>query len=412
MASTSINQVSASSVETTGVSDATATRDSAIPRRGSVYTGSLHAAVPVWFHPLNTGRHLMVMSRYQTPSGSVVTSPSWAVVDPATGNQTDLADIPSDLASASRQLTDAASRGDYLFLLSKVGTSALIQHFRVTNTGAMTLQGEELVPANLGLGLCVSGNYLWVFGRHSLGTLALARRNWGRIGAGEDRDPGMNWQFRGERGWSTDITTLAPLDGDLPADGPCSVAALADRFYLAATVHTGGSWTAQGYTSRLPDTGWSRHSFTADLGVDSAYLGGAARLQPQLPLTSGYNIIPTTGGATVLTSDASRSQVLTGTSGHILTLPSALTSLEPFAVYNQSTADVTVTASGGATVAVVSRGTSAMLTPSTLVPTAAISWTRTALTDRSPRARSGFPYVVTTTPDTTSWLTTWAAFEV
>jgi hypothetical protein len=410
MASTSISQVSAASVETTGVSAATTTRDPSFPRRGSAYTGTLRAAHPVWFHALNTGRHLMVMSGHQTPTATV-TGPAWAVIDPATGNQTDLTVFPSGLPG-NRVLTAAASRGDYLFLLSRVPGGAVVQHFVVSPAGDLTLQGEEPVPGGLGLGLCVDGNYLWVFGRHPAGSLTVARRNWGRIGAASNTDPGMNWQFRAERGWSVDAATLAPLGGALPADGPCSVATLADRYYLVATARTGSSWTAQGFSSRLPDTGWSRHAFTADLGVDSAYLGGTAYLQPRLPLSAGYATSVTTGGATVLASDADRVQVLTGSSGHILSLPSALRDLDPFTVYNQSTADITVLSSGGSTVALIERGTGATLTPNSLIPVAAVSWTRTSPTDRTPRARSGFPYVLTTTPDTTSWLTAWGAFEV
>jgi hypothetical protein len=415
MAATSVSQIAANSVEATGVSVATATGDPAYPRRGSVYTAGLKAARPVWFHPLNGGTHLMVMSGHQILSGTTTTTvsvPAWAVVDPATGNQTDLAAVPSAVTGV-RQLRAAASRGDYLFLLSQIGVTALIQYFRVTGTGGLVLESEERVPGDLGLGLHVAGNYLWVFGRHSTGTLALARRNWGRIGAGEDKDPAMNWQFRGDRGWSTDVGTLAALDGGIPADGPCAVAALADRYYLVATSHSGTGWSAQGYTSRLPDTGWSRHGFTADLGTDGGgYLGGTVQLQPQLPLSAGYTTTATTGGATVLTSDASRSQVLTGTAGHVLTLPPAITDLAPFSVYNQSTSDVTVTASGGTTVALIERGTGAVLTPTSLTPTAAVSWSRGPTGERSPRARSGFAYVLTRSPDTSSWTTTWDVFEV
>ena len=410
MASTSATQVPPSSLDTSGLSVATASRDTAVPRAGSVYTSDLQGAVPVWFHPLNTGQYVMAMSAYWGPTGSS-NEPTWVTVDPATGTHTGLARIPRNLAAGFLTLNAGASRGDYLFLLSKESFGrSLLQHFRVTNTGALVLQGEEWMPARLSLGLYLEGNYLWVFGKHESGTLAVARRNWGRIGAENTAD--MGWQYRTERGWSSDPADLAPLPGSLPADGPCSVASLGNRYFLVATAHVAAAWSARGYVSRMVDSGWSRNDFTVDLGSDAAYLNGTAHLQPQLSLTPGYTVVPTTGGATVLTSDATKVQVLTGSSPHSLALPPQLSGLEPFLIYNQSTADVTVVASGGATVGVVERGTGASFTPTTLTPDITASWTRGDVTDRAPRARSGFPYVATTSPDHTSWRTAWGVLAV
>ena len=116
---------------------------------------------------------------------------------------------------------------------------ALLQNFRVTARDNIILEDEEFVPGNLGLGLFCDRSHVWVFGDDGKGRLALARKNWGRIGTQADPNATRNWQFRGLNGWYSDPKKMRPMpgpnDGTLPAAGPCSVGVLRDRYYLAAT---------------------------------------------------------------------------------------------------------------------------------------------------------------------------------
>jgi len=260
MSTESAPQVTTASIDRSGVSVATSSRNVRSARAGTIYDqAALAAAQPVWFHPMPDGGYLAVFSRRLTGaapgeptatgtilhrSATVVTEPCWSRVDPRTGRRGDVESIPS-LESGSRTLTAAATRGDFLFTLNlhrAVGSQdarPLLQNFRVTAQGNIVLEGEEFIPGGLGLGLHVDRSNVWVFGDGGGGRLALARKNWGRVGSLADPNAARNWQYRGQGGWYSDPAKLAPLPGvgpdGLPADGPCSVALLRDRFYLAAT---------------------------------------------------------------------------------------------------------------------------------------------------------------------------------
>ena len=133
----------------------------------------------------------------------------------------------------------------------------------------------QRVAGGLALGLYADRNDLWVFGAKG-GKLALARKNWGRIGQNDATSPQQRWRFRTAKGWSSEVADLAALPGDIPTSGPVSVAQFRDRFYLTVPAHANGQWTAQTYTSRSVDTSWTKHTFTAALGNDASYLGGTA----------------------------------------------------------------------------------------------------------------------------------------
>lgn len=375
MVSTAPSKIPADSIDAAGLSVATASLNPDYPRRGTVYIASLADSIPVWFHPLNTGRYLMVMSGYQKRTTSkirptvTVGEPTWAVVHPSTGAQDSLTPIPSRLATQTRNLTAAVSRGEYLYILSESGGRALVQHFRSTVAGNMQLLAEEWVPGDLSLGLYIEKNYLWVFGAHASNYLTVARRNWARIGTKTNMNDQMNWLFRTERGWSSEVSEMAKLDGDLPCDGPVSVASLGGKYYMLATSHRDttlpDSWTSSAYISRYTvDNGWERYP-DHDIVVSSTselYLA-PARLQPQLSLSPGYTSVATSNGLTVLDSDSATSQVFTGTSGHTVSLPSKLSELKSFTLHNQSTADVAIVSSTGAKVGTLLRNTATTVTP-------------------------------------------------
>lgn len=375
MSSTALPKVPPGSVDTVGLSVATSSRSADQPRQGTVYVGNFTDAVPVWFHPLNTRHYMMLMSQYRTGTSSKVqpyvltTTPSWVIVEPSTGAQNRFSAIPTRLASGDRTLTAAVSRGDYLFVLSQSDGKALLQHFRSTALGAMQLLGEEWVPGDLSLGLFIEKNDLWVYGAHASNQLTVARRNWGRIGTPTNRDPQMNWLFRTARGWSSEVSEMEPIDGGgLPCDGPVSIAARGNKYYLLATSHRDtvlpDSWTSKAYLSRYPDTGWEAlPDHDIDLGKTTDAYVGPARLQPQIPVSPGYTMVTTASNATVLRPDSTPVQAFAGDAEQDVTLPGQLTSLTPFTIYNHSTANITAKTSLGSKITIVKPGKAITFTP-------------------------------------------------
>jgi hypothetical protein len=450
MATFSVRQVPPQSVDTAGVSIATTTLDTLDPRPGQVYNPtSLAAGEPVWFHPLTDNRFVALFSRRlhtatlasPQPGGPLVysaatetTTPCWAVIDPASGVMTGLADIPTETEGV-RVLSAAASRGNYLFVLSRIGDEALLQHFRVGTGQAMILQGEEIVPGGLGLGLYIERNDLWVFGPTD-GKLTLARKNWGRIGQVDSPNPFLRWRYRTTRGWSFDVDDLAPVGGDIPTSGPVSVARHRMRYYLVMPVYTPpvaavpatatkpavpavpGHWDAKTWTSRLIDSRWAPHPFTVPLGGDTTYLGGTAYLQPQLALTAGQTSTPTTRGVTVLDDASDAVQVFTGLASQVVTLPGSVrTTLPGYTLYNQTpSSDVTVQTVTGEFVSIIRRGQALTLTPTVIDPLATTDWTPSTPAARTPTRRVGFPYVASTGLRTAAGhrtlVTSWGVFGV
>lgn len=68
----------------------------------------------------------------------------------------------------------------------------------------------------------------------------------------------------------------------------------------------------------------------------------------------------------------------------------------PYTIHNQSTQDIVVMASSRDRSIVVPRGTGMTFTPQTAEPTTSGSWSWSTAIERSPRARQGFPYYLTT----------------
>lgn len=447
MATWSVRQILPQSVDTAGVSIATATCRVEDPRQGQLYTPTaLAAAAPVWFHHLQSANHVALFSRRLTNatpapiqqatgpllyrSSTESTVPSWAVFDSSTGAVTKIGDIPSGTVG-DRVLTAAVSRGGYLFTLSRIGDSVLLQHFRVGTLQGLTLQAEEVIPGSLGLGLFADYNDLWVFGAKN-GLLTLARKNWGRIGDNTARNPRMRWRYHGEKGLSDKITDLTPLAGAIPAQGPVSVANFRNRFYLTVPVLVSGSWSAKTFTSRSVEDKWSAHPFTVPLGTDATYTGGTAQLQPQLSLTKGYTNTTTTYDETVLDGGSDYIQMFTGLCSQTVVLPPLLAPVTgsspatylPYTIYNKTTlAEVRVQTSTGENVSTLRPGRNVVLTPTSAAPTTAASWTISTSAIKTPPYRQGFPYVVTTKSSTSSTadgvpvidrtlVTSWGAFEV
>lgn len=276
MATETTVQVIPSSADVSGMSVVTASRHQAAPRSGLIYNpATLAAAVPVWFHPRPDGRYIALFARRLTDAAlssatingvllytgyEVADEPCWATVGPRTGDVRPVELIPSEQPGI-RRLIGAASRGPYLFTLSRYKKSldddetyALLQNFRVTNLG-VTLLGEELVPRDLGQGIHCDRRHLWMFGTDGNGKLAVARKSWARIGTNADANPVMNWQFWGKGSWNTDPDQLSAITDErgqpIPLDGPCSLARYRDTYYLAATTKKDNAPTGASGDDRL-----------------------------------------------------------------------------------------------------------------------------------------------------------------
>lgn len=284
-------QVLDSAVENAGVSTVTATRTVANPRNGTVYNPDTFAAgVPVWFHRLQDGRYIAVYrNRWydatavyhdgpQLFSGYEEDGPCYVYIDPTTGNFEGPHPIELDTLNA------AVSQGEYLFLLGTVDDDATVQHFAVSRFGGLQLQGTEVVPAGLNLGLYADGYHLHVFGSDDDGKLVRARKNWARIGT--QQDPYMQWEYQGEKGWYSDPAEITPLPGYPTADGPCSMAKFRDRYYLMTTWLFGETYYGQAYTARPVDPAWKPVGDPIPLGDEDTYMGGGVYLQPQLSVNS------------------------------------------------------------------------------------------------------------------------------
>lgn len=264
MATQTALQVIPSSADLPGLSVLTASRTQKSSRAGIIYNPTtLAAAQPVWFQAIDDGHYLGVFSQRLTDATLSPTAvdgllayttyttslaPSWAVLGPETGTVRDIADIPSEMPGI-RTLVAASGVGSYLFLLNRYQkqagadtTYALLQNFRVTGRDGISLLGEELIPRDLALGLYTDRRYLWVFGDDGKGKLAMARKNWGRIGSNYDINPVMGWQYWGQGSWNTNPDYLGPLldynGAGIPAQGTCSMSRYRDTYYLMTTART------------------------------------------------------------------------------------------------------------------------------------------------------------------------------
>lgn len=288
MATEATPQIPETAVETAGISVVSSTRTLDLPRQGSIYNPTSFAAgVPVWFHRRNDGKYLGLFSEHWAAATGVYNdgpqlfsdyteslTPVYMVIDPATG-----AAAGPYFLSGLDTMNAAVSRGDYLFVLGTRDSKAWLQHYVITRSNALQLQGEELVPNDFHLGLYADNFHLWVFGPDEDGFLTRIRKNWGRIGS--NADPALQWEYEGERGWFSDPEESRAMTGDLPANGPCSVAKFRDRYFIMTTSAFEGDVWAQPYSARAVDTKWKPFDDPIMLGTDDTALG-AAYLQPQL----------------------------------------------------------------------------------------------------------------------------------
>lgn len=321
MATEATVQILATSVDAAGLSVVTSLRTLDALRQGSIYNNTtLAAGVPVHFHALQNGRHLVLFSSRWTDAtvGTLgpqsytayteSSDPCWVTVFPATGSAGPVDAIPTRLPG-DRILNGAVSRIDYLFTVgtySDYTTDGLVQFHRVARSGSLLLVAEELLPSVgdvvFGAGCYIDADNLVVFGLDGEGVLYQARKHWGRVGVNASITP---WQYRGEKGWSSDSDSLSPLldvAGDsITSLGPVSVGRFRDRLWLSTVVDDDGDMAAKVYTARAFDR-WRPDGSLVALGTPDAYLAGTylgGTLYFQAHLHHNTAALPTTATAAI-----------------------------------------------------------------------------------------------------------------
>lgn len=333
MASVATVQVLDSTIDTVGLSIITATKTADAPRQGMVYNPlTLAAAVPVWFHQLNSGAYLMVMNKrwygatISTSGGgpqsysahTETTTPSWVQIDPTTGHTTGAITEFDSATSGDRVLNGAFSRLDYLFTSGAIGGVPHVGHYRVTSNGVLVMQDEELIPpidvhgpavgddpppviatVNFSAGCYIDGDFLVVLGTDADHNVYKTRRNWGRIGGSAANAQG--WTYWGAKGWLGDPDTLVPLPL-VASGGTVSYASSKDREYLG--VSNGGH--TEVWSSRRVETPWTQ---------ETSILSPTAWLQPQLHPSASASGVPYVSTTIDTTSGAQSLQVAWGLHG-------------------------------------------------------------------------------------------------
>lgn len=317
MATSPSEVVPATSKDTAGITVVTSQPSPTDARAGQAWSPDLVAAAqPVWFHPLKDGRYIMAMSRYWTagtPDGGAgmysafteVTTPSWVIVNGATGATEQVAgslSIPMNTSVSSATLTAGASRPtDYLWLLHSVQISsarqAVMQYWDISLGSAVTLAGEEVLPTTptvvFDKGIQYATPFIYVYGTDSAGKLYRIRKAWGRIGFNKLPPTGIatpyqgaSWEYYTGTGYSLDPTELAPVQTDLTSAGPVSFGYYRTQVVMSTVKATGATRAAAFWTSNAGRT-WIATGTTAALGStsDSSYLGGCAQMQNQLNAT-------------------------------------------------------------------------------------------------------------------------------
>lgn len=321
MATSPAAVVPVNAIDVAGLSIATVIPSITDPRAGAIYNPTqLAAAQPIWFHPLHDGTHLMLSARSwsgATPVGgnpglfsafTESTAPSWAVINGATGARGAVPGqgptVPTNTAATSVVLRAAASRApDFLFLLHAVSIggnqSALLQHFRVNLTGALTLSAEELLPTPtvtagtvvFATGLQYDTPWLGLYGVDSTGQVYRMRKLWARVGTNTPSTNPQNhagvtggapgWEFFTGTGYSSDPSSLAPLQSGLVSAGPMSFAKVRNTTVASTVQKSGSTYTGHLWTSSSGRPFINTGAPIA-LGNTSTYLGGGIQLQPQV----------------------------------------------------------------------------------------------------------------------------------
>ena len=338
MSSSPVTQVAESAVDASGLSISTATPSPTSGRLGTVYDPvTMAAAVPIHFHPFtNTslgGQDFLMLSTQIWTAATVasanpgqysaytsVTTPSWVMVNAATGTKSLIngsVSIPMKTTATDVVLTAAVSRGnDQLWILNSTSVGAVVQHWHVnTALNTVALLDEEVIPTgshstdtivfSQGLHWSYStAPYIHVYGTGSeTGSVYQARKAWSQVGHSPTPVTLTNpqttqWEVWMGSGWDPDLTNASPLTSRgvaLTSAAPLSIAHYGNKgfspqmsqkqtgyTFMSLVTKTGSAYAAQLYTS-LGGRDWTPYQTPIALGASgSTYTGANVQLQPQI----------------------------------------------------------------------------------------------------------------------------------
>ena len=315
-----VSQVASTSIDTAGISVATAPPSADNPRAGTIYDPTiLAAAVPIWFHPTRKGHYLMLAAKRwydATPDGGTPggytaytedAAPSWFLIDGPTGTRFTIPGYPIHppmrTTVTSATLTGAVSRPPgYVYLLhqAQIGGSdqAVLQYVYASMTDSIEVCAEEVLPTVevdgdtvvFGQGIEYSTPYLHLYGTDSAGRLYRIRKSWGEVGANKpnpNRHIGPNaprgWEYYAGWGYSYDAAEIAPIQAGLTNDRPVSFALYRNATLMSTVLKDGTTYTGQLWTSK-GGRPWTQTKAAIALGssADDSYVGAGLRLMPQL----------------------------------------------------------------------------------------------------------------------------------
>lgn len=296
------------SVDYSGISVVTASKDASVPRQGMIYDPlNLAAATPIYFHDLGENNYLAIFSQrwvnavqsLSVPghytSYTANTTPSWAIVHSVNGTKEPVGGsfvIPMVTKNDSRVVTAACSRMINLLCLLNTVTYAgvnyaVVQTFHCTNNGVVNRISEETIPNLVADGQTVifdrciylSDPFLIAVGSgkddHSL---YLARKRYATVGSASSP-----WEYQTARGWTTnsdEIQKLMSTDGEvMTTHGPCSAASYRGTICMSTVQADGSARSARLYISN--GLQWSPGTSFPLGDAGSSYLGGLY-LQPLL----------------------------------------------------------------------------------------------------------------------------------
>ena len=335
------------SIDYSGISVVTASKDASVPRQGMIYDPlNLAAATPIYFHDLGENNYLAIFSQrwvnavqsLSVPghytSYTANTTPSWAIVHSVNGTKEPVGGsfvIPMVTKNDSRVVTAACSRMINLLCLLNTVTYAgmnyaVVQTFHCTNNGVVNRLSEETIPNIVADGQTVifdrciylSDPFVIAVGSgkddHSL---YLARKRYATVGSASSP-----WEYQTSRGWTAnadEIQRLMSTDGEvMTTHGPCSAASYRGTICMSTVQADGSARSARLYISNglqwTPGTSFP----LGDAG--SSYLGGLY-LQPLLGAVSqtssaGYPFVTsqlsTADGASTITTSWSVSRMTGG----------------------------------------------------------------------------------------------------
>lgn len=292
-------QVESDSLDTFGISIATAPKDPLNSRRGSLYgLDTLLQGNLIHSHLRGDGTVLSIFS--STVQGTTGSSPEyltdstysegpvWVNYDPSTGSQltfhglTVPREIPCSVASDGVEYTlqGACSRRDLLYTLLTLDGRSFVQPFGLSRV-AFELKGEYVEGVQTSdeevffdRGCFLDKQYLVLIGRGlSTGKVYLCRKLSRRIGSLRDK-----WEYQSESGW---FTNEEPVGIGVSTLGNCSGFVRGDTKFITTVELDGSNYVGSIYKYKY--TGDSAKWHVVDtIPLTGDYANRGLRLQGHL----------------------------------------------------------------------------------------------------------------------------------